>query len=366
VELFTLDRKFLKTFEIDKFTSAIWTERYYGDSEVELVVPATLEMIQQLPIGTFLGLVGSKEIMMIDTSDNEKGQLKVTGQSLLPWMNNRFIRVDALHETRYWNIVGVPGWALWAILYYMCVSGTYPLGVPNPAQFVIPGLGLKGYDTSGASTNFAVPYGPVYDAMRDIATTYEIGMTITLESASSTGYSLQFLSYKGLDHTSGQNVNPIVRFSPQMDTLTDIKELQSIASYKTLVYSFCPPNPDGIADTIPAGVASVVGPTGFDLRALMTFEEDITTDMVGGNAATLQSLLNTRANMALQSNRFIKAVDGTIVPLHQFQYGVDYNIGDIIEVQGNSAVISSSRVTEYIRAQDSAGERAYPTVAMLS
>ena len=365
MELFTLDRKFIKQYEIDKFTSAIWTERYYGDSEIELVVPATTDMIQQLPVGTFVGLIGSKEIMLIDTSDNEGGQLKVTGQGLLPFLNNRFIRDTPQHENRYWNFSGVPGWALWAIVYYMCVSGVYPSGIPNPGQLVIPGLGLKGYDNSGAAVNFAVPYGPVYDALRDIATTYQIGMKITLESADDTGYSLQFLSYKGLDHTSTQSVNPVVRFSPQMDTLTDIAELQSIASYKTLVYSFCPPNPDGIADTIPPGSASVVGPTGFDLRAEMTFEEDITTDMVGGDANVLAAILNQRANQELQNDRFIKSVDGQIVPLHQFQYGVDYNLGDIIEVRGNSEVVQQSRITEYIQAEDSAGERAYPTVAML-
>jgi hypothetical protein len=69
--------------------------------------------------------------------------------------------------------------------------------------------------------------------------------------------------------------------------------------------------------------------------------------------------------MALSNARFVRAVDGSIVPLHQVQYGVDYNMGDVIEVQGNSQVVSSSRVTEYIRSQDSSGEKAYPTVAML-
>jgi hypothetical protein len=152
-----------------------------------------------------------------------------------------------------------------------------------------------------------------------------------------------------------------------MDTLTDVKELQSISNYKTLAYSFCPPNPDGLADTVSAGTSQISGPqpTGFDLRAEMTFEEDITTDMVSGNAATLQSLLNSRAQLALSNARFVRAVDGSIVPLHQVQYGVDYSMGDIIEVQGNSEVVSSSRVTEYIRAQDSSGVKAYPTVAML-
>ena len=89
----------------------------------------------------------------------------------------------------------------------MCVSGAYPVGIPNPASFMIPGLGLMDYDNSGVAVNFAVPYGPVYDAMRDIATTYKIGMQITLESATDTSYSLGFRSYKGLDRTSGQSVN---------------------------------------------------------------------------------------------------------------------------------------------------------------
>lgn len=365
MELFTLNRGFLRQDVIDAFSSVIWTERYYGDSEVELIVPATPDMIQKLPVGTFLGLVGSKEVMLLDSIDIESGVLKVTGGSLLSFMNNRFIRVTAAHEDRYWNFPGTPGWALWAIIYYMCIYGGYPLGVPNPASFVIPGLGLGGYDNSGASVNFAVPYGPVYDAMRDIATTYQVGIKITLESATDTSYTLAFWSYRGLDRTSGQTVNPVVRFSPQMDTLTDIKELQSIKDYATLVYSFAPGNPDGLA-TIP-GSSSVAGPpyTGFDLRALMTFEEDITTDQVGGDPNALVSMLNSRAQLALTDHRFAKAIDGQIVPLHQFQYGVDYNLGDVIEVQGNSDIVQSSRITEYIRAQDDTGETAFPTVAML-
>lgn len=365
MEPFTLNRQFLEQDVIDNFSSIVWTERYYGDSEVELIVPATTEMIQKLPVGTFLGLVGSKEIMLLDSIDIESGVLKVTGGSLLSFLNNRFIRDTPQHENRYWNISGVPGWALWAIIYYMCISGSYPAGIPNPASFVIPGLGLGGYDTSGAAVNLAVPYGPVYDAMRDIATTYQIGMKITLESASDTGYSLSFWSYKGLDRTSGQTVNPIVRFSPQMDTLTNIKELQSIKDYSTLAYSFAPGNPDGLATTPGASSVSGAQGTGFDLRAVMTFEEDITTDQTGGDANVLLSILNSRAQLALTNHRFAKAIDGQIVPLHQFQYGVDYALGDIIEVQGNSDLVQSSRVTEYIRAQDDAGEKAYPTVAML-
>ena len=379
MEIFTLDRKFLRQDVIEKFHSAIWTERYYGDSDVELVVPATSEMIKKLPVGTFVGLDKSDEIMILETVNIEEGKLKVSGISILSWLNNRFIRTSSNHEDQYWNISGgPPGWVLWAIVYYMCVqgspylNGSIPIGVSNPQQLAIPGLGLTDYDKSGDNISVGVPFGPVYDALREIATTYQIGMQITLESATDTSYFLGFRSYKGLDRTSGQTAYPPVRFSPQMDSLTDIKELQSIAALKTLVYAFVPNPPKDDADppnslaTVP-GVASLTGPqyTGFDLRALLVFASDITTDMIGGNPATLVSILNERAKDALTNNHFIKTVDGEIVPTNQYKYGVHYNLGDVIEVQGNSQIVQTSRVTEYIRAQDDAGERAYPTVAML-
>jgi hypothetical protein len=377
MEPFTLDRKFLKQDTIDRFSSIIWTERYYGDSEVELVVPATTEMFQKLPVGTFLGLDSSDEIMILETMNTEEGKLKLKGISLLPWLNNRFIRASAPQQDRYWPLTGPPGWLVWAIIYYMCVygspylDGTVNIGVPNPQQFVIPGLGLKAYDNTGASVSVGIPYGPVYNAMREIATTYEIGMQITLESATDTSYLLGFRSYRGLNRTSGQSENSVVRFSPQMDSFANIKELQSIAALKTLVYSFAPGlNPaEGEPELRTApGVSALTGPqyTGFDLRALLVFSDDITTDMVAGSSATLLNILNSRANDALTTNHFVKAVDGEIVPDNQFKYGIHYNLGDIIEVQGNSEVVQTSRVTEYIRAQDQAGEKAYPTVAMLS
>ena len=69
--------------------------------------------------------------------------------------------------------------------------------------------------------------------------------------------------------------------------------------------------------------------------------------------------------MHLLTNRYIKSVDGEIVPDNQFKYGVHYNLGDVIEVEGNTGVIQAARITEYIRSQNNAGEKAYPTVSMI-
>lgn len=371
MEPYTLSREYLKKDIIDGFNSIIWTERYYGDSEVKLTVPITKEMIDKLPEGTFLGIDESEELMILETRNIKDDKLELTGISILSWLNNRFVRTSASHKDQYWYLEGeTAGWILWAIVYYMCVGGNYlngttPTGIPNPEQLIIPGLGLDNYDKSGSALKVAIPYGPVYDAMKDIAKTYEIGMRIIFDINSITP--LKFRSYKGLDRTSTQTDIPVVRFSPEMDSFSDIEEVQSIANLKTRIYSFAPGlNPDeGQPDlrTTP-GIAILAGEqyTGFDLRAKLVFAGDITTDQVGGSASKLLEILNNRAQTELVNSKYIKTVDGEIVPDNQFQYGIHYNLGDIIEVEGNTGVVQRSRITEYIRSQDSSGEKAYPTV----
>lgn len=404
MEPFTLNHDYTKRDIIDNFSSIIWTERYYGDGQVELVVPAIPDLIGKLPEGIFLGIPESDEIMILESANIEDGKLKTTGISLLSWMNNRFVRTSAIHEDKYWSVGGQngepPGKILWDILFNMCCQGSpylstvgtaghIDIGISNPERLVIPGLGLNNYDSSGPNIQIGIPYGPVYNAMRDLATTYQIGMKITLGSyglqnstqtqsgSNQQGFPLGFLSYKGLDRTSRQSVldsqtqsvyspNPIVRFSPQTDSLTNIKELRSIAALKTLAFAFAPGKPVELNSA--AGESSLdrsqndTQYTGFDLRALMIFADDITTDMVGGNATTLLEILNNRAVKGLAENPYIQAVDGEIVPTSQFKYGIDYNLGDLVEVQGNSGIIQISRVTEYIRSQDESGEKSYPTM----
>src|SRR5215475_314374 len=113
MDLYTMNRQFLKQFEIDEFMSAIWTERYYGNGDLTLSVAATQNMIQNIPVGTFIGRVGSKEVMMVETVDNKDDLLSITGQGLVPWLDNRFVRASKLQEDQSWALPAmVPGQAI--------------------------------------------------------------------------------------------------------------------------------------------------------------------------------------------------------------------------------------------------------------
>lgn len=374
MELFTLDRQFVRQKEIDVFHSVIWTERYYGDSEVELSVAPTTEMIQALPLGIFLGLEDSDEIMILESREFEDNVMKLKGVSLLPWLNNRFIRTSALHQDRHWVLNSLrPGEILMEIVKNFCITGPYldgtiPIGINNPDVFIIPGLSIGVYDKQGDPVSVGVPFGPVFDALYEIATTYLVGQQIVFVNTTGEEFSLQYRNYRGLDRTSDQNFNGQVQFSPDMESLTDIKEIQSIVGHKNRVWAFAPANPDDLAgepgydgDMYAGGE----GGNGFDLRAEMIFAEDITTDQVAGDAATLWAILNARAADGLANSRPVHIVDGEIVPTAQFQYGIHYSLGDIVELQGTSGILQHARVMEYIRAKDSGGVKTFPTVSII-
>jgi hypothetical protein len=365
MEGYTLTRDFKRENVIDSFESFIWTERYYGDSEFQIVAPATSTNIAMLSEGTFIELDGAAEIMMLETRAIDKdGKITATGISLLKWMNSRPIRQSIDHKDQYWNLEGfTAGQTLWKVLNDTNIS--VPFGVLTPANWQIPNVVLDSEDASGPTITVAVPYGPLYDALYQIATAYKVGMTLYLERQGSAWY-LKFRSYVGTDRSSEQTAVPSVQFSRAMDSLTDVNELRSLSAYATDVYAYVPSNPGGLA-SVP-GVATVgsAGMNPFDIRVLMIFADDITTDLVGGDAGVMQNLLNQRAASALASHPYLVAVDGEVVPTTQFVYGRDYNLGDIVEFVGYTGALQKAWITEYIRSHDEAGEKAYPTFTAIS
>lgn len=401
MELYTVDRNYSRLDVIEEFSSLIWTERYYGDSECEVVVPLKRNLISKLQAGTFLAIDQSPELMIIETFSIEDGQIKVVAISVLSWLNNRFVRNSVKHQKTAWKIKNQKaGEILWTIVKQMCcksstIIGNNSMGLGSAArerELIIPGLGLDAFDKTGKNIETTlVPFGPVYEALRKIAEQYHVGMKITLRGSDKT---LRFRSYVGANRTSDIKKNPsgkIVRFSPIMDSLGSINEIRSRGDYKTLVYSYASSlqmvdtrddndNPDSWLQQDNKPGISRRSPTegkytGFDLRAELLFADDIQLKYdfnedsdsapeitFSDRRAQLIRILNGRAEKEMKQHEYIRTVDGEVAPTNLYQYRIDYDLGDLIEVQGNTELTEISRVTEYIRTQNAEGETAYPTV----
>ena len=99
---------------------------------------------------------------------------------------------------------------------------------------------------------------------------------------------------------------------------------------------------------------------GFDRHVLIVNANDI--ELAAGSA--LDAALIQRGKEALAEHREIQALDGEIRQNSQYKYGVDYYLGDLVEMRNTDGIANQMRVTEQIFVSDKEGERTYPTLAI--
>lgn len=364
MEIFTLTRGFVPRYLISEFTSAIWTERYFAAGDVQLVVPAVPSMIQRLVPGTFLGLRGTKEIMIVETQSIEDNSLTVTGASLPKFLDEREAWFQSPTAEEPWvsqyTAHTTAGQHIALALLGMVIdpapfAADWPTNVNlDWTRDKIPNLVLGRIDANGEPKDLTLDLGPLYTSIQKLAQEEGLGIKLYLESANTDGYQLIFASYRGKNRTSEQTVHSLVRLTPKMDSLSGIKEVSSLSSYKNVVYV-------NYKNEISVHYLPYVGiPTGFNRRVLRVDAPDLyfVDDRIP--AFREQVALNAFAN-----HIYIRAVDGRVSSKIPYVYGKDYGLGDVIELEGFTGFFSKARITEYIRAQDQYGERDYPTLAVI-
>jgi hypothetical protein len=385
MDLYTLTDTFLAKDVVDEYISAIWTERFSAAGDVQLVVPATSESINKLAEGTFLSLRGTKEVMQLESVSIENETLTVVGRTLPVFLNQRYAWFHNQNTSDTDNPIAdftaddmVPGEFISEIVNLMVID---PLPMAGPWEESedldwdvekISGLSLGDIDMSGEVKKLTVVVGPLYDSIAQVAQKEKVGISLYLEDADPvTGYSLKFKTYRGLDRTSDQDVNELVRLVPDMDSLSDVKEVRSIENFKNVCYVFWHGRlSKHLLNPLDAE------PVDMDRRVLITNAE---TEPVGHKETTpwgyshtvvgpddIAAFREQNARDALANHNYIRAIDGQTSPNNDYQYGVHYGLGDIIELEGLTGTISKAQITEFIRTEDSQGEKQYPTISVVT
>lgn len=392
----TLTPTFLANESVDEFVSAIWTERYTKSGDTQIVVPATAENLDKLREGTYLALRGSKEVMELETQSIEKGLLTVTGTTLdEAVLNERFVwaknpdyadGADVDLTTRvadYADDTRKPGEFISHLVdkfvinpvNFTSTSGhTWaPASLDFPAEKILE-LALGDIDHSGTVQRLTAPTGPLYDALAQLAEQNKVGISLYLDSADpDTGFQLKFKTYKGLDRTSNQSTNPLVRLTPELDGISGIKEVRSIKGFKNVVYVYY----KGIVTKYLLDPLEAE-PEGLDRRVLVTDAQGEPPGRKGewtrfGSGewgqpiiTDVPAFLAQNAKDALANHNYIHSIDGQTSPISDYKFGTDYFLGDLIELEGLTGAISQAQITEYIRSQDKTGEKSYPTISVIS
>jgi hypothetical protein len=358
MELYTLDPLLRRERVIDRFESLIWTERFstYGDFQLDIV--STIDNRNIFRIDTLLAMNESHRVMMVEylsneVNDNGEMILTVKGRSLEAILIDRAAKesLDDLTVSPKWVITDPPADVARKIFHDICVLGILNTGDIIP--FVIEGTFMPASTIAEPIDPITVELEPtnVYDATVDICNVWNLGFRLLRNYDTS---ELYYDIYAGSNRTTSQTTLAPVVFAPELDNLTNTKELTSTDKAKNVAYVF---SPAGFQMVYPIGVESTV--EGFERRVLMVNASDITSENPDVPAALIQ-----RGNEALAENRVYQGFDGEISQNSQYKYGRDYNLGDVIEVRNTDGVTNNMKVTEQIFVQDREGERAYPTLTL--
>lgn len=395
MDLYTLTPNFLADKNIEKFVSAIWTERYSSAGDCQLVVPATDSNLEMLQEGTFLALRGSDEVMILETQSIENKLLTVVGKDLLDFLNERQAwfknpAYDPSDDPEPDPQSRVADLTLDTMKPGEFISHVVDISVINTVPFAtdwvdanitwadeeIPSLTLGAIDTSDIAKRLTATIGPLYESIQQLAEKEGVGISLYLESADpDTGYSLKFKTYRGVNRASDQTDNPLIRLSPDFETISGLKEVHSIADWKNVAYVFF----QGVVTKHLADPD--VDPEGFDRRVLLTNAEGEPVgrkytgrpmpglsygQVIPPGPTEIAAFRAQNAKDALANHNYIRTIDGETSPHNEYKFGVDYGLGDILELEGVTGNLSKARVTEYIRSQDQNGEKEYPTISVVS
>lgn len=358
MELYTLDSLLRRTQVIDKFESLIWTERFADIGDFELTISSSFATRSMLTPGMRLAMNRSYRVMTVETVEDKynadgKKILSVKGRSLESILEDRVAKdtMGDLTVDPKWVLTGTPGDVARHMFTDICVTGT--LSLSDVIPFIMPGTIFPTDTVPEPETPITWEQGlaSLYDAIKAVCDMYDLGFRLVRNFDTS---QLYFNVYSGNDHTSRQDVLPPVVFSPDLDNLQNTTELTSIQKSKNVAYVFSEFGTlELYADNVDPDIE------GFERRVLVVEASGIDADTVDVPAALEQA-----GREALSQNRAYTALDGEINEYSTYRYGIDYELGDLVEIRDDDGVVSYKRVTEQIFVHDQEGERSYPTLSM--
>jgi len=361
MEVYILDSLYRRTGVLDRFESLIWTERHRAWGDFELTLHSTPENRNRLALGLRLVTNESYRVMTVETvedSTDDEGRaiLTLKGRSLESILENRIARsaLSDLTTLPKWEITDQPADIARKLFHDICVTGVLDAGDI-----------IAGIHESNIFPTDTIPEPPdaitysmdpmtLYQAIKDLCDIYLMGFRLVRDLDTALLY---FNVYTGSDRTSSQTVLPTVIFSPDFDNLKNTAEISTTALYKNVAYVI---SPVGHAIVYALDVDFTVA--GFERYVLLVKADDI-TDTIPADAT---AKMIQRGTQELAKNRRLVAFDGQISQTSQYRYGIDYNLGDVVELRSPDGGKTRMQVTEQIFVSDKEGDRSYPSLTIES
>jgi hypothetical protein len=351
---------------INGYLSAMWVERYQECGEFEIRASLSSGLREFLPLDTFISHIATLEVMIVENHEiiDEKDAdsvLIITGRSMPSILDRRTTSVFVKY-----NVTGNAQ-----------NNGGYDVVTNYPSMQVIGMINatiLAGYSTemfdnismqsivTGESNAPArqIKNSDLLKATIDMLAYNDLGIrTQRRNSWGATGSSAtvtNFIIYKGSDKTK------TVVFSYERGDITKANYLWTNKDYKNGVILF---------GQRYATFYDATSDTRFNYKAAYLDVADIEggydypeypTDTTAINNIVAKMKLRGQAYLATKTKKTLIQAD--VSPYTNYMYRRDYDLGDLVMIDGNYQQMQIMRVIEHVEVEDENGSSAHPTLAL--
>lgn len=344
MDIYVLTQAFETLDIIDYCASVIWTRRYCAAGDFELYLPVTAAAIRVLKPGNYLVRSDMPESLMLIqgvkiTTDEEAGDyLTVTGKGAESIIAKRIVWKQT-------NLNGTITAAAQKLLNENLIS-------PTDAARKIAGVVMGDCCKCTTTVKKQITGANLLDAIIDLLSTYNLGFKFVF-----TGSSLKFCIYNGVDRSADQSDRPRVVFSAEFDNLLASEYSADVSEYKNI--ALVAGEGEGVArKTYTVGSAS-----GLDRIETYVDGRDISSETDGGTLTTAEynALLSAKGVETLAETVTKQSFEGTIEPTVNYTFGVDYDLGDIVQITNEYGITAPARITEVIESWSDTGYSCIPT-----
>lgn len=338
---------------IDTFISVIWTARYYNIGDFELVLPASAKNLSYLQKGYFLvrdkdigGDDTKKNVMIVQNfdlkSDPENGDiLTVSGKGLASVLSQRVIARQTTLTGDLRDIINL----------VVAENVAFPSQTPRR----ISNLKLKHTAAFGITGNVQVTGDNLGEWLSMVCEKYGLGFDVYIS-----GNDFVFEVYAGTNRSTSQTAVPQVVFSETFENLINTDYQFLTENYKNTAIVA------GEGEGAGKIVATVGTATGLNRFEVYVDASDVSTNEGNINDTEYGILLQNKGIEALTEYINNELFDGETDTTTQYKYGVDFFMGDIVEIQTPYGISAAVRVVEAIDSADDSGQSVIPTFTVIT
>ena len=335
IRIYTQDMRFQGI--VENQTSIRWRRKYNDVGEFEIHVPITSDNVRLFKRTNLVWIEGAKEAGVIESlrldENNKKSTIKVNGRFLESYMSRRIINT-------LWNFTGTADQAM--------IDAFGKISMP------IPLVKIDGGTATLDEITFQTQYQSLLSVEMKLAKSENLGFRFRPDF---TAREIHFETYEGLDRSRSQHERSFAEFSDDFDNLNNSTYNVNDQNLKNVAYVIG-------KDANEQEVLIMVGDTestGYDRRELYVDASSISPSDIT-HEEWLAALQQEGINQ-LNQNLLNESLECVIIPLGNFRYKIDYDLGDVVTVKKSNWDIGQElRITEIEEIYEHGAMQVSPTL----